>query len=90
MKVRMKYVAFSSRSVRSVAKKEYIIPFPEYITHSELAGSIEKLSNGALNAISAGFIKNGNCYGDSISLDMVSRGKEDTELLMRLLTGYKS
>jgi len=83
MKVRIKYVAFSS------GIKEFIIPFPEYITHSALAGSVEKLSDGTLKPISAGFIGNGRCYGDSISLDMDSRGQEDTELLIRLMTGYK-
>ena len=80
IKVRMKYVTFSS------GIKEFIIPFPEYITHSELAESVERLSDGILKPISAGFIGNGRCYGDSISLNMDSRGQDDTELLIRLLT----
>ncbi len=60
--------------------KEHIMVFPEKIQHSSFASAISELSFGELKPVSGGFVKDGECFGKSISLNMESR-PQDTELL---------
>jgi|TARA_B100001079_G_C15938343_1_gene309560 hypothetical protein len=73
-----KYVVFEYFS------EEFIIIFPETLTHAELASGVTKMSK-YMNPISGGFIEHGKCVGESISLDMKSRGDTDTLLLKGLM-----
>lgn len=57
-----------------------IIVFPREIQHKEFADSILKLSLGSMQAVSGGFVLNGECVGESTSLNMKAT-KRDTELL---------
>lgn len=75
----MKYVVFDGYN------GEQIIVFPKNIQHSDFAESITHLSFGTMRPISGGFVKNGVCVGESISLRMGSRGEADTKLLKLLL-----
>lgn len=68
---------------------EQIIVFPRKIQHLQFAESIEKLSFGTMRPISGGFVVDGKCVGESISLSMESRGDEDTALLSSLLNNTK-
>ena len=77
----IKYVVFK------FLNNEYIIAFPEFMTHSEFAKSVKELSDGLLHPISGGFVENGECVGESISLNLKSRGEEDTLLLKKLVYG---
>tara|TARA_R110000744_G_scaffold170264_2_gene288422 strand:- start:21933 stop:22136 length:204 start_codon:yes stop_codon:yes gene_type:complete len=38
-----------------------------------------------MNPISAGFVDDSKCFGESESLRLVSRPKEDTELIIKML-----
>ena len=73
-----KYVVFK------YFREEFIIIFPETLTHAELARGVTKMSK-YMNPISGGFIEDGKCVGESISLDMKSRGEADTLLIKELL-----
>ena len=73
----IKYVVFKK------IRREFIVIFPSDLTHIELANSITKMSKYT-EPISGGFIENGKCFGESISLDLESRGEEDTLLLEKL------
>ena len=64
---------------------EYIVIFPELLTHIELANAVTKMTD-YMKPISGGFIEHGKCTGESISLNMKSRGEEDTLLLEKLVT----
>ena len=79
MDIEIKYVAF-----KDFRGDEYIITFPSYMTHSELSESVVELSDGYLKPISGGFIENGECVGESISLNLKSRGEQDTLLLKKM------
>ena len=59
---------------------ESMIVFPPCVKHSDVAASIPGTT------LSAGFIKDGCCYGHSESLEKDSRGKMDGELLADLQT----
>lgn len=74
----MKYVTFTGY------QGEQIIVFPKVIQHSDFARQVTELSYGGLHPISGGFVANGVCYGESVSLRMKSRGDADTELLQAL------
>lgn len=76
----MKYVVFYGYN------GEQIIVFPKKIQHSDFAESITRLSFGTMRPISGGFIKDGECVGESISLRMESRGDDDTKLLKSLIS----
>ena len=73
----IKYVVFDFLG------EEYIVIFPELLTHIEVAKSVTKMSK-YMEPISGGFIEHGECMGESISLDMKSRGEADTLLLEKL------
>ena len=73
MDIEIKYVTF-----KDFRGDEYIITFPSYMTHAELSESVVELSDGHLKPISGGFIENGECVGESISLNLKSRGEQDT------------
>lgn len=75
----MKYVVFNGNN------GEEIIIFPRRIQHSDFAEQVAKLSFCSMRPISGGFIVNGECVGESISLRMKSRGDKDTELVIKML-----
>ena len=76
---KMKYVVFYSH------KGEEIIIFPKVIQHSVMAENVEDSSFGSMRPISGGFVVNGLCVGESLSLRMKSRGEKDTALIPRML-----
>lgn len=80
----MKYVVFDSYH------GEQIIIFPKIIQHSTMADDVHRSSFGSMKAISGGFIENGECVGESVSLRMESRGNADTALISNLLDVRKS
>jgi hypothetical protein len=78
----MKYVTFIDEE-----DSESIIIFPDFINHDEMAlyscraAMCSPLKN-MLTPISAGSVANGTrCYGESVTLNLVSRGDLDTALL---------
>ena len=77
----IKYVVFKK------IRREFIVTFPSDLTHIELANSITKMSKYT-EPISGGFIENGKCFGESISLDLKSR-PEDTLLLNQMMYNEK-
>lgn len=79
MNAKMKYVTFTGYA------GEQIIIFPKKIQHSDFAKSVKELSFGTMRPIAGGFIVNGECVGRSESLNMDSRGKLDTDLILNLL-----
>lgn len=74
----MKYVTF-----KGFGGKEIIV-FPDSMQHKRFAEAARELSFGALRPISGGFVVDGECVGESISLRMKSRGNLDTALLTQL------
>jgi len=75
----MKYVVFNGYN------GEQIIVFPKKLQHAQFAESVRNMSFGQMEAISGGFVEDGECVGKSISLRMESRGEADTALLETLL-----
>lgn len=76
-----KYVTFESYQGR-----QHLIPFPNFIQHSEFAKQIQKASPYTpMHPVSAGFIVDAQCVGMSESLRLKSRPKEDTDLLIAML-----
>jgi len=63
---------------------EYIVIFPELLTHIKLANAVTKMTD-YMKPISGGFIEHGKCTGESISLNMKSRGEKDTSLLNKII-----
>lgn len=65
------------------------VAFSETIVHKDIANGL-----GAKHIIGAGFFMmidgRFHCYGESISLDVKSRGVLDSEILNRDLGGFKS
>lgn len=61
-----------------------IILFPDYLEHNLVA---DRWCYGPTRArelvISAGFVRDGRCYGKSISLNAKSRPEKDTLLLQK-------
>lgn len=60
---------------------ESIFIFPYHVAHADAATGRDVISAGFLS-IQGGKV---NCFGESISLDMKSRGEEDTFLASRAL-----
>lgn len=67
-----------------------IITFPRNINHDVMADALSRLKNQTHGAwhrvsrtpLSAGFVDvNGNCFGESETLGLESRGMDDTTLL---------
>ena len=65
---------------------EYADVFPSLLDHSMVARSLPG------KVISAGFVSFGeggcSCYGRSVSLDLDSRGEEDSDLVMRQILNH--
>lgn len=69
--------------------KEAIFTFPRSIDHNRMHEAVCGIRHGSggnwrrlyAEAISAGFIDNGNCHGRSETLDLDSRGDLDSILL---------
>lgn len=62
---------------------EQIIVFPDHIQHLQFAKAVNNASYSDMRPIAGGFVVNGECVGESVSLGMSSR-PEDTELLKTL------
>jgi hypothetical protein len=78
--------------VVQLGEKESIFTFPRSIDHDRMYESLEIIRFGSEHnwtreilkngeAIAAGFIDNGRCYGRSETLGLGSRGEADTALL---------
>jgi hypothetical protein len=63
---------------------EQIIVFPDHIQHARFAEAVSKAAFSKMVPIAGGFVVDGQCVGESVSLRMSSR-PEDTELLQSLL-----
>lgn len=75
----MKYIVFDG------CNGEQIIIFPRIIQHSVMSDDVRRSSFGTMHPISGGFIVNGQCVGESVSLRMKSRLELDTALIPSLL-----
>jgi hypothetical protein len=81
----MKYI------VINLDGNEMIFVFPSSINHDRMFEGITTIRVGSdkdwhrirnAEVVSAGFVdKQGNCFGESMTLDKKSRGKADTDLL---------
>ena len=85
--MKMKYICMEDED-----GVQLIFMFPQAIDHDcmeEMLGRIKNQTHGNWERvwrrpISAGFVSaGGNCYGESITLNLESRGEEDTELLAK-------
>jgi hypothetical protein len=77
-----KYVTFES-----YGDAEHIIVFPDFIQHSDFAKHVQEASpHKPMVPISAGFVNDAQCFGVSDSLRLNSRPKQDTDLLVKLLS----
>ena len=65
---------------------EQIIVFPDHIQHAQFAKAVSSAAFSDMEPIAGGFVAEGKCYGESISLRLGSRPR-DTELLNQLITG---
>lgn len=59
---------------------EQIIVFPDHIQHLQFARAVNSASFSDMEPISGGFVVDGECVGESISLGLSSR-PQDTDLL---------
>ena len=80
--MKMKFVTFEDYH------GEQIIVFPDHIQHLQFARAVSQASHSKMTPIAGGFVVDGECVGESISLRMSSRPK-DTELL-KTLQGNRS
>tara|TARA_R110000772_G_scaffold154491_1_gene265530 strand:- start:196 stop:546 length:351 start_codon:yes stop_codon:yes gene_type:complete len=80
--MKMKFVTFEDYH------GEQIIVFPDHIQHAQFARAVKQAAFSDMEPISGGFVVNGECVGESISLRMDSR-PEDTELLKTLMGNQK-
>ena len=63
-----------------------IVLFPDYLEHNLVANRWcygPGVFRPAEMVISAGFVRDGRCYGKSVSLNKESRPNEDTRLLQK-------
>lgn len=81
----MKYIV-----TRQADGKERIFVFERDINHDFMLEGIQAVKRGShhdwtrswdAEAVSAGFIDNGKCHGESETLRLMSRGAQDTALL---------
>lgn len=87
----MKYIVVRIKDV------EQIFVFPRTVDHDRMHEGVCEIRHGDgrywhrefAEAISAGFIDNGACHGDSETLKLSSRGEPDTALLRFWLGGMK-
>lgn len=75
----LKFVTFLGYS-----GKEQIVVFPAKAQHKQFADSFTKLTFGEFHPVAGGFVEEGECVGESISLRMKAR-PEDTILLQELI-----
>lgn len=75
--MKMKFVTFKDYH------GEQIIVFPDHIQHLQFARATQQAAHSDMEPIAGGFVIDGECVGESISLGMSSR-PEDTELLKTL------
>ena len=68
---------------------EQIIVFPDHIQHAQFAKGVSAAAYSDMEPIAGGFVVNGECVGESISLRVGSR-PEDTELLKTLMGNHSS
>ena len=67
-----------------------VFTFPKTVDHDVMAEALERMKNKTTGTweriwrrpVSAGFVENGECFGNSITLDLASRD-EDTEILRK-------
>jgi hypothetical protein len=81
----VKYIVFELNA------KEMIFVFPRDVDHDRMAEGCQAIRWGDernwrrslrdRKAISAGFVTNGVCHGQSVTLGIKSRGEADTKLL---------
>lgn len=76
-KMKMKFVTFLDYH------GEQIIVFPDHIQHLQFSRAVNQASYSEMEPIAGGFVVDGECVGESISLGLASR-TEDTELLKSL------
>ncbi|MET3916868.1 hypothetical protein ABID97_003650 [Variovorax sp. OAS795] len=89
----MKYI------VAKIDNEEVVFVFPRTVDHDRMAEALERIrfggdrnwerklhstNEGAI--ISAGFVDNGTCHGNSETLKLKSRGAVDSKLLRVALT----
>lgn len=79
----MKYIVFKT------PRGEAPVLFPHEFTHSWVAGELKPLT-----VVSAGFVEMTDglprCFGHSSSLNVASRGQQDTALVLAHLRAEKS
>jgi hypothetical protein len=79
--MKQKYITFET-----YGNEQHLIPFPDFIQHSVFAKQIQEASpHYPMVPVSAGFIVDARCEGISESLQLKSRPKEDTDLLIKML-----
>lgn len=72
-------------------KTSHFVIFPKTIDHDRMFEALLMTNNDIvewydINATSAGFVSClGTCYGESQTLDIQSKGKEDTTLLLSMM-----
>jgi hypothetical protein len=79
--MKLKFVTFIGYQ-----KQEVIIVFPAKAQHLRFAEAFTKNTFGEFRPVAGGFVENGKCVGESISLRMQSR-PEDTKLLNSMTQG---
>ena len=78
--MKQKYITFQSHA------DQHLIAFPWFIQHSHFAECVKQASpHYPMLPISAGFIVDSKCEGESESLRLSSRPKEDTQLIVNML-----
>jgi len=79
----MKYICVTNKF-----KKEEIFTFPSIVQHNNMLNSLDNLNYFKLNQknkiVSAGFIIDNECFGESVSLGVKSRSI-DTEIWLNQL-----
>lgn len=87
----MKYVV----TVNANGREELFV-FPKHIDHDRFAEVLSGIRTGNewdwermyREPISAGFVMDGVCFGESITLGLKSRKEEDTALLQKQMECY--
>lgn len=80
-----KYICFEDDNT------QHMVVFPKIIDHNRMFQALQCTNDDTvewynIDVVSAGFINySGQCYGESQTLDTLSKGKEDTELLLSMM-----
>jgi hypothetical protein len=85
--MRLKYITFELYDF------EYFVVFPEHFEHSKMEALLVEGTNRSANILGAGEVSyhldvgddsiSADCYGQSISMGVKSRGKADSAILNR-------